>query len=135
MATVLTYGTYDLIHEGHLRLLYRARSLGDHLIVGLSTDEFNSVKQKVSFMNYEQRRAILEAIRYVDKVIPEHSWGQKSQDIITHNADILVMGDDWRGKFDHLGELCKVVYLSRTAGISSTILKSRFKQLGHTLDR
>lgn len=123
MKTVLTYGTYDLLHAGHIRLLTRARTFGDKLIVGLSTDEFNGLKHKDAFMPFEQRKAVLEAIRYVDLVIPEDSWEQKIQDIKKYNVDVFVMGDDWEGKFDFLKDYCEVVYLSRTKNISTTLLK------------
>lgn len=123
MKKILTYGTYDLLHVGHVRLLSRAKELGDYLIVGLSTDEFNSLKHKDAFMPYVQRKAVLEAIKYVDFVIPETSWEQKEKDIVDHEIDVLVMGDDWAGKFDHLSHLCEIIYLPRTENISTTILK------------
>jgi glycerol-3-phosphate cytidylyltransferase len=122
---ILTYGTFDLLHVGHIRLLKRAKELGDYLIVGLSTDEFNEMKHKSSFLPYEQRKEILEAIKYVDLVIPETCWDQKVADVHEHSADIFVMGDDWEGEFDFLKEYCKVVYLSRTKDISSSFLKCR----------
>ena len=121
--TVITYGTFDFLHIGHINILRRARELGDSLIVGLSTDEFNRIKHKQSFSNYEERKAILEAIRYVDAVIPEERWEQKTQDIIDHEVDIFVMGDDWTGEFDFLKKYCEVIYLSRTERISSTKIK------------
>jgi glycerol-3-phosphate cytidylyltransferase len=102
MKKVLTYGTYDLLHWGHINLLRRAKALGDHLTVGLSTDEFNAGKGKASYHNYENRKLILEAIRYVDEVIPESTWDQKVNDVLEHNIDIFVMGNDWAGKFDFL---------------------------------
>lgn len=123
MTTVITYGTYDLLHVGHINLLRRARELGDYLIVGLSTDEFNAVKHKDSFMCYQHRAIMLQAIRYVDKIIPETSWDQKIQDIKKHDVDIFVMGNDWVGQFDFLMQYCKVIYLERTPNISSTMLK------------
>jgi len=123
MIKVITYGTYDLMHIGHINLLRRARELGDHLTVALSTDEFNAVKHKTSFLSYEHRKAILEAIRYVDRVIPEENWEQKISDIKKYNIDIFTMGDDWEGKFDFLNEYCRVVYLPRTKNISTTLLK------------
>ena len=123
MIKVITYGTYDLMHIGHINLLRRARELGDHLTVALSTDEFNAVKHKTSFLSYEHRKAILEAIRYVDRVIPEENWEQKISDIKKYNIDIFTIGDDWEGKFDFLNEYCKVVYLPRTKNISTTMLK------------
>ncbi len=129
MRRVLTYGTFDLFHIGHLNLLKRAKELGDYLIVGVSTDEFNEIKGKISIIPYKERRAIIEAIQYVDKVIAEDSWEQKIEDIKKHKVDILVMGEDWRGKFDHLCSYCEVVYLPRTKNISSTKLKNKLKYL------
>ena len=123
MIKVITYGTYDLMHIGHINLLRRARELGDHLTVAMSTDEFNAVKHKTSFLSYEHRKAILEAIRYVDRVIPEENWEQKISDIKKYNIDIFTIGDDWEGKFDFLNEYCRVVYLPRTKNISTTLLK------------
>jgi glycerol-3-phosphate cytidylyltransferase len=125
MKTILTYGTFDLFHVGHVRLLERAKALGDYLIVGLSTDEFNAIKHKSSFLPFEQRKEILEAIRYVDKVIPETCWEQKVTDIQEHAVDIFVMGDDWAGEFDFLKDYCEVVYLTRTKDISSSGIKGR----------
>jgi len=121
---IITYGTYDTLHFGHIRLLERARALGDYLVVGLSTDNFNAGKGKQSHFTYEERRNFLLAIRYVDEVIPEEDWDQKSQDISRLGIDIFTMGDDWRGKFDHLSALCEVQYLARTPAISSTLIKS-----------
>jgi len=123
MKKVITYGTYDLLHIGHINLLRRARELGDYLIVALSTDEFNAIKNKKAYYSYEDRKTILEAIRYVDKVIPERTWDQKIQDVIENDIDIFVMGDDWKGKFDFLKDYCEVVYLPRTEGISTTKIK------------
>lgn len=123
MKKVITYGTFDLLHWGHINLLKRARELGDYLIVALSTDEFNAVKKKKAYYSYENRKLILEAIRYVDKVIPEKTWEQKVDDVLNHDIDIFVMGDDWKGKFDFLKEYCEVVYLPRTVGISTTQIK------------
>ena len=120
---VITYGTFDLFHYGHLRLLKRAKELGDKLIVAVSTNEFNKVKGKNCVYPYEHRSKIVEAIKYVDKVIPERNWEQKRNDIKKYKIDIFVMGDDWKGKFDNLQDLCKVVYLPRTPGISTTDLK------------
>lgn len=125
MKTVLTYGTYDFLHIGHINLLRRASELGDVLIVGLSTDEFNASKGKQAASDFEDRKAILESIRYVDRVIPESTWEQKRQDVKTFDVDVLVMGDDWAGKFDELEELCEVVYLPRTEKISTSYIKSR----------
>lgn len=124
MKKVITYGTYDLLHWGHINLLKRARELGDHLTVGLSTDEFNALKNKKAYYSYENRKLLLESIRYVDKVITEYSWDQKIKDIIENDIDIFVMGDDWEGKFDYLKEYCKVIYLPRTVGISTTKIKN-----------
>ena len=126
MKRVITYGTYDLLHFGHINLLRRAKALGDFLIVALSTDEFNwNEKQKKCYFPYEQRKAILEAIRYVDLVIPENNWNQKRSDVHDYDVDIFVMGDDWAGKFDFLKEEgCEVVYLPRTPDISTTKIKS-----------
>jgi glycerol-3-phosphate cytidylyltransferase len=118
--TVITYGTFDILHVGHINLLLRARALGDRLVVGLSTDRFNQGKHKSALLNYENRKAVLESIRHVDLVIPEDSWEQKVDDIARHRADVFVMGDDWIGKFDFLREWCEVVYLPRTADISTT---------------
>jgi glycerol-3-phosphate cytidylyltransferase len=123
MKRVITYGTYDLLHVGHINLLKRAKALGDYLIVGLSTDEFNRIKNKDCFLPYAQRKAVLEAIKYVDKVIPEENWEQKIKDIKKYKANIFVMGDDWKGKFDGLKKYCEVIYLPRTENISTTYLK------------
>ncbi len=121
--TVLTYGTYDLFHVGHLRLFKRLKALGDKLIVGVSTDEFNSIKGKRTIIPFSQRAEIIESIVCVDLVIPEKSWSQKVDDIKTHGVDIFAMGDDWHGKFDDLKAYCEVHYLPRTACISSTEIK------------
>ncbi|KRL37146.1 glycerol-3-phosphate cytidylyltransferase [Liquorilactobacillus uvarum DSM 19971] len=123
MKRVITYGTFDLLHKGHVRLLKRAAALGDHLTVGVSTDEFNAIKGKKAYTSYEDRKYILEAIRYVDDVIPEENWDQKINDVIKYNIDLFVMGDDWKGKFDFLEDYCQVVYLPRTEGISTTKIK------------
>jgi glycerol-3-phosphate cytidylyltransferase len=123
MRTVITYGTFDVLHIGHINLLRRARELGDRLIVGLSTDEFNAGKHKSALLDYANRKAVLEAIRYVDLVIPESTWEQKVDDIQRHGVSLFVIGDDWQGKFDFLSAYCEVRYLSRTADISSTSLK------------
>ncbi len=124
MTRILTYGTFDTFHWGHMLLLQRARQLGDWLAVGLSTDEFNQTKGKQSHMSYEMRKNILQGVRGVDLIFPENNWQQKRDDIIKYNIDIFVMGDDWRGKFDDLSDLCRVVYLPRTPDISSTIIKN-----------
>ena len=120
---VLTYGTFDMFHIGHLKLLQRLKSLGNKLIVGVSTDEFNSLKGKKTLIPYTQRALIVENIRCVDMVIPENSWEQKIEDIKRLNVDIFAMGDDWTGKFDFLEEYCDVIYLKRTQNISTTQLK------------
>lgn len=123
MKRVITYGTFDLLHKGHIHLLRRAKELGDHLIVALSTDEFNEHKGKKAYYDYEHRKIVVEAIRYVDKVIPESSWEQKVADVKEYDIDIFVMGDDWKGEFEFLREFCEVVYLPRTTGISTTKIK------------
>ena len=123
MKNVITYGTFDLFHIGHLRLLERARSLGDRLIVGVSTDDFNAEKGKKTAIPFDERRNIVASLRCVDAAIPEQCWDQKRLDIADHEISILVMGDDWEGKFDYLNDICDVVYLSRTDGISTTYLK------------
>ena len=126
MKRVITYGTFDLLHYGHINLLRRAKELGDYLVVGLSTDEFNwNGKQKKCYFTYEQRKAMVEAIRYVDLVIPEENWDQKRTDIHKYQIDTFVMGDDWKGKFDFLEEEgAEVVYLPRTPDISTTQIKT-----------
>lgn len=123
MKKVITYGTYDLLHVGHINLLRRARELGDYLIVVVSSDEFNAIKGKKAYYSFEDRKKILEAIRYVDEVLPEYTWEQKVDDVVNNNVDVFVMGDDWTGKFDFLKEYCEVVYLPRTEGISTTKIK------------
>jgi glycerol-3-phosphate cytidylyltransferase len=123
MKTVITYGTFDLFHIGHLNLLRRLKSLGDRLVVGVSTDEFNAVKGKKTVVSFEHRVAIVEAIRQVDAVFPEDNWEQKRADIVREKADIFAMGDDWVGKFDDLRDLCQVVYLPRTRDVSTTEIK------------
>lgn len=125
MVRVLTYGTFDLLHYGHIRLLKRAKELGDYLIVALSTEEFNALKGKKAFHDYETRKLMLEAVRYVDLVIPEKSWEQKIDDIKTYKIDICVMGSDWADsdKFDYLKEYCRLEFLDRTEGISTTKIK------------
>ncbi|AXO95821.1 glycerol-3-phosphate cytidylyltransferase [Bacillus cereus] len=123
MKKVITYGTFDLLHWGHINLLKRAKDLGDYLIVAISSDEFNKLKGKKAYHSYENRKMILEAVRYVDEVIPEHNWEQKEKDVQEHDVDLFVMGDDWEGEFDFLKSHCEVVYLPRTAGISTTKIK------------
>ena len=129
MKRILTYGTFDLLHYGHIRLLKRAKALGDYLIVALSTDEFNEIKGKKAYHNYETRKQMLEAIRYVDLVIPEQNWEQKISDVKKYEVDIVVMGSDWAGsdKFDYLQDYCEVVYLDRTEGVSTTKIKNDLK--------
>ena len=127
MKKVITYGTFDMLHYGHINLLRRARAVGDYLIVALSSDSFNAIKNKQSFFHYEHRRQMLEAIRYVDLIIPENDWEQKREDIIKHNVNIFVMGNDWEGKFDFLKDICEVVYLERTPEISTTRIKNHLK--------
>jgi glycerol-3-phosphate cytidylyltransferase len=121
--TIITYGTFDLFHVGHVKLLRRLRNLGDRLVVGLSSEEFNALKGKKTVIPYTQRAEILRSVRYVDDVFPEHCWEQKADDIRREKASILAMGDDWAGKFDHLDDIVEVVYLPRTEGISTTELK------------
>ncbi|RIJ69538.1 glycerol-3-phosphate cytidylyltransferase [Rummeliibacillus sp. TYF005] len=123
MKRVITYGTFDLLHVGHVNILRRAKALGDYLVVAISTDEFNALKGKKAYYSYEDRKTILEAIKYVDEVIPENTWEQKIQDVKDHNIDTFVMGHDWEGKFDFLKDYCEVIYLPRTEGISTTKIK------------
>ncbi|MHC9533076.1 glycerol-3-phosphate cytidylyltransferase [Dellaglioa sp. L3N] len=130
MKKVITYGTFDLLHKGHVRILQRAKAMGDHLTVCISTDEFNAIKGKKAYISYEDRKFILEAIKYVDEVIPETEWDQKISDVVDNHIDTFVMGDDWKGKFDFLSEYCEVIYLPRTDGISTTKIK---KDLGMNL--
>jgi glycerol-3-phosphate cytidylyltransferase len=127
MKKVITYGTFDMLHIGHINLLKRAKNLGDYLIVAISSDEFNNLKGKQSYYTFEERKQILESIRYVDKVIKEDNWEQKIQDVEVFDVDIFVMGDDWQGEFDFLKNSCEVIYLPRTAGISTTKIKNDFK--------
>ncbi len=130
MRRVITYGTFDLLHYGHIELLRRAKELGDYLVVALSTDEFNwNEKQKKCYFTYEHRKKLLESIRYVDLVIPEKNWEQKRSDIHEYHIDTFVMGNDWEGKFDYLTEEgASVVYLTRTPEISSSQIK---QELSH----
>jgi glycerol-3-phosphate cytidylyltransferase len=124
MRTILTYGTFDLLHIGHINLLRRAKALGDKLIVAVSTDEFNlTEKNKVCVNSYADRKVILESLRFVDLVIPEENWEQKNTDVEKHAVDVFTMGDDWTGHFDFLKDRCEVVYLPRTANISTTEIK------------
>lgn len=123
MKKVITYGTYDLLHVGHINLLRRAKELGDYLVVVLSSDEFNAIKHKSAYHCFEDRKIILEAIKYVDEVIGEYDWEQKINDVKDNNIDVFVMGDDWKGQFDFLKDYCEVVYLTRTEGVSTTKIK------------
>ena len=128
MKRVITYGTFDLLHYGHINLLKRAKKLGDYLIVALSTDEFNwEKKKKKCYFSYNKRKSLLEAIRYVDMVIPEESWDQKKTDVKEFRIDTFVIGDDWKGEFDFLKDQCEVVYLPRTPNISTTKIKKDLK--------
>ena len=124
MRKVITYGTFDLLHAGHINLLRRAKELGDYLIVVVSTDEFNwNEKRKKCYFSYEERKKLVEAVRYVDLVIPEENWDQKISDVKEYHVDTFVMGDDWKGKFDFLKDYCEVVYLPIAEGISTTKIK------------
>ena len=129
MKKVITYGTFDTLHFGHLKLLERAKNLGDFLIVGLSTDEFNALKGKKSLLNYEDRKSYLQAIKYVDLIIPENNWEQKIEDVKKNHVDIFTMGDDWKGKFDFMSDVCQVHYLERTPSISSTMIRSKINEI------
>ena len=129
MRKVITYGTFDLIHYGHINILRRAKELGDYLVVGLSSDEFNATKGKKSYFKYAERKQILEAIKYVDEVIPEDNWEQKRSDVHKYDINVFVMGDDWTGKFDFLKEEgVEVVYLPRTPDVSTTDIKNNLKR-------
>ena len=130
MKRVITYGTFDLLHYGHINLLQRAKELGDYLIVALSTDQFNwQEKQKKCYFPYEIRKKLLESVRYVDLVIPEESWEQKTRDVHEYHVDVFVIGNDWVGEFDFLeAEGCKVVYLERTPEISTTQIKNDLRK-------
>ncbi|MCR5413514.1 MAG: glycerol-3-phosphate cytidylyltransferase [Kiritimatiellae bacterium] len=131
MKKVITYGTFDLLHYGHINLLRRAKELGDYLVVVLSSDEFNWVeKHKKCYFTYEQRKQMLEAIRYVDLVVPEENWEQKNTDVEKYGISVFVMGDDWKGKFDFLKDKCEVVYLPRTPEISTTEIKKSLSGKG-----
>ena len=129
MKTVITYGTFDLFHIGHLNLLRRLKALGDRLVVGVSTDEFNAVKGKKTIVPFEHRLAIVGAVRQVDSVFPENDWGQKRADILREKAAIFAMGDDWVGKFDELNDICEVVYLPRTRDVSTTEIRQMVAML------
>lgn len=134
MKKVITYGTYDLLHVGHINLLRRAKELGDYLIVVVSSDEFNAIKNKKAYYSFEDRKKILEAIKYVDEVLPEYTWEQKIDDVVNNHVDVFVMGDDWKGKFDFLKDYCEVVYLPRTEGISTTKIKEDLNLKGKKKD-
>lgn len=129
MKKIITYGTYDLLHYGHIRLLERAKEMGDYLVVALSTNQFNELKGKKTYYDYETRKYMLEAIKYVDLVIPEENWEQKENDVKKYNVDIVVMGNDWEKseKFEYLKQFCDVVYLNRTDNISTTKIKKDLK--------
>ncbi|HHN8374457.1 TPA: adenylyltransferase/cytidyltransferase family protein [Morganella morganii] len=129
MKTIITYGTFDLFHVGHVRILKRLKQLGTRLIVGISTDEFNSIKGKKSFFSYLERAEIVKSCKYVDDIFPENNWAQKRNDIIKYQADILGMGNDWLGKFDDLNDICDVIYLDRTDDISSTDIKNKLSKV------
>ncbi len=129
MKTVITYGTFDLFHIGHVRLLKRLKKLGGRLVVGISSDEFNKVKGKSSFYSYEERAEIVLSSKYVDEVFPENNWKQKRKDILKYKADIFSIGDDWIGKFDELKDICEVIYLPRTEDISTTEIKSKLSKI------
>lgn len=137
MKRILTYGTYDLLHYGHIRLLKRAKALGDYLIVALSTDEFNELKGKKAYHSYEERKEMLEAIRYVDLVIPEDNWEQKINDVKEYKVDVVVMGSDWAGsnRFEYLNDYCEVIYLDRTDGVSTTKIKEDLKDLPYDVKK
>lgn len=138
MKRVITYGTFDLLHYGHINLLRRAKALGDYLIVVISTDEFNwDEKKKKCYFSYEQRKQLVEAIRYVDLVIPEDSWEQKINDVKEYKVDIVVMGSDWAGsnRFEYLNDYCEVIYLDRTDGVSTTKIKEDLKDLPYDVKK
>jgi len=130
MTKIITYGTFDVLHRGHINLLKRAKALGDELYVGLSSDEFNIGKNKKSVLPYEDRECVLESLHFVDVVFKEDSWDQKVPDVIKYGIDIFVMGDDWEGHFDFLKPHCKVIYLPRTPGVSTTLLKEKVVAMG-----
>lgn len=123
----ITYGTYDLFHIGHLRLLKRIADMADELYVAVSSDEFNALKGKKCIVPFENRKEIVEALRMVTKVIREDNWEQKKDDVQKYNCDLFVMGSDWTGKFDFLKDYCDVVYLPRTEGVSTTEIKQEVK--------
>lgn len=130
MKKVITYGTFDLLHYGHINILKRAKERGDYLIVALSSNEFNRQKGKECYFSFEERKRLLESIRYVDLVIAEETWNQKIKDVEEYKVDVFVMGDDWNGEFDFLKEFCEVVYLERTPEISTTKIKNELGLIG-----
>lgn len=129
MKKVITYGTFDVLHIGHINLLRRAKEFGDKLYVGISSDQFNTIKHKQSILDFENRKAVVESIRYVDYVFKEENWEQKQNDIEKYGIDVFIMGNDWYGQFDYLKSQCEVIYLSRTPDISTTFLKGRAKKI------
>jgi glycerol-3-phosphate cytidylyltransferase len=132
MITVVTFGTYDLFHVGHLNILRRAKDLGDRLVVGVSSDELNYRKKRIRpTYPLDHRMAIVESVRFVDEVFVEHAMEEKREYLLEHRADVLVMGDDWEGRFDEFSDICRVVYLPRTVGISSTDVKVRIRSNDH----
>lgn len=128
MRKVITYGTFDLLHVGHIRLFKRAKALGDYLIVAISTDEFNEIKGKKALFSFEERCELVEALQFVDEVIAETCWEQKRLDIQKYGVDTFVIGDDWKGAFDDLKDICEVVYLERTKSLSTTLIRSKVIQ-------
>ncbi|MGR5487936.1 adenylyltransferase/cytidyltransferase family protein [Vibrio alfacsensis] len=129
MKTIITYGTFDLFHIGHVRLLKRLSEMADKLVVGISSDEFNEIKGKSSFFSYKERAEIVASCKYVDEVFSEDNWEQKKDDILKYEASIFAIGDDWQGEFDYLNELCEVIYLERTKDISTTDIKKSLSKL------
>jgi glycerol-3-phosphate cytidylyltransferase len=129
MKRVLTYGTFDLFHHGHVRLLRRLAELGDELYVGCSTDAFNALKGKKTALPFRHRVEVLQACRYVTHVFAERNWRQKARDVRRYDIDVFGMGGDWQGKFDELGALCHVVYLPRTEDVSTSEIKETVYQL------
>ena len=127
----ITYGTFDMFHVGHVNLFRRIKERCDYLIVAVSSDEFNAIKGKKSLISFEDRALLVRACRYVDEVIREDDWAQKASDIRQHSVDLFVMGNDWEGRFDEFSDICRVVYLPRTVGISSTEVKVRIRSTGH----
>jgi len=129
MKRIVTYGTFDIMHIGHINMLRRARGLGDELYVGLSSDSFNMIKNKKSVLDYENRKIVLESLRYVNFVFPEENWEQKHTDVKKYGIDTFVIGDDWEGKFDFLRDYCNVLYLPRTPSISTSMLKEKILKI------